>query len=249
MSQSVVSSPITIDHPAVGRIRLLASFPTYLHDFLTDMIANGDIRCILHEGCYFVVLKDVEPYSATEEPDGDDLPDPVILSASAVAELLQAVKKQADTAVQAKRARLVDSLPQALRPTTHPFAQFSWSGFWRDVAHVGASVAGEAEAQRINEAFAALSASAENGTLETIGLPSFHRVMLSLVHPDLEQQFDDIWSVGQGRLDMFQDPQERTRAVAILSRLTAMYSGYRGTPEGSQTPQLTMDAYLQIVKL
>lgn len=249
MSQNAVPSPVTIHHSAVGRMRLLASFPTDLHDFLTDMIADGDIRCILHQSDHYVPLDDVEPYSF-DEMDGDNVSDPVILSDDAIAELLNTIKAQANAAVRAKRARLIEAATKALSPPSpHPFAQVSWAGFWHDVAQVGASVAGEAGAQRIDEAFAVLTASAENGTLESIGLPHFHRTLLSLVHPALEQRFDEIWSPGRGRLDMPNDLQAQKTAIAMLRKITAMYSGYRGTPEGSETPQRTMSAYLQIVQL
>jgi hypothetical protein len=250
MSQSAIPSPITIHHPAVGQMRLLASFPTRMHDFLTGKIGDGDIRCILHEGDHFVALDDVEPYSVTEIDDGEEQAAPAIISADAVAKLLKAIKAQADATVHAKRARLADTATKALSPSApHPFAQVSWAGFWTDVAQVGVSVAGEADAHKADEAFAVLTASVENGTLETIGLPHFHRLLLSLAHPALKQRFDEIWSPGRGQLEMPQDPQAQKMALAILRRLTAMYSGYRGTPEGSETPQRAMSAYLQIVKL
>ena len=246
------NSPIVIDHPTVGRMRLLISFPQNQHEFLAGMIADGSIRCISHEGSQFVALEDVEPYSFTEL-DIDELSDRVITSAeiSAGAKLLETIKARTDAAVQSKRAKLVGFLPKGLGPpiTSNPFGQADWAGFWQDVASTGATLAGEAEARRIDEAFAVLGTSAENGTIDQIGFSHFHKELLALAHPELEQRFDEIWSPGRGYLELPNDPKMQVTVLAILRRLTRMFSGYRGAPEGSETPQHMMGEYLRLMKL
>ncbi|MCK1621042.1 hypothetical protein IVA96_31630 [Bradyrhizobium sp. 159] len=169
---------------------------------------------------------------------------------SAGTALVGAVQAQASTdeIVRSKRAGLIAFAKANQRPTSHPFAQVRWKSFWDDVADVGANLAGEAEAQRISAALTMLEESAANGTIGNVGLPHFHRVLLSLAAPELDEQFDAVWSPGCGRLEI-KDTDRQPLVLAVLRRLTKTFTGYRGDPEGSETPSHVMNQYLDLVSL
>jgi hypothetical protein len=247
MTKSLNSTPAFFDHPELGQIRSVISFPPHVREFLQNMIAEGDIRCIWHEGHQFVPLREVEPYSLTDL-DGEEL-EQVFLPAAGEA-LLGAVEAQAssDEAIQRKRAKLVEFVRAPRNPAPNPFAQVLWKFFWRDAADVGANLASEAEAQKMADALTVLNESAADGTVNSVGLPHFHRVLLSVAAPELDAKFDEIWSPGRGRLEI-DDLQKLTTVLVTLRRLIMTFTGYRGDPEGSQTPVYEMNQYLQLVSL
>lgn len=251
MSQSSDGVPALFHHPQVGQLRALVSFNPQDQDFLGRMIAEGEIRCVWHEGYQFVPLNEVEPYSLTELDDEAiarmQLP---AADHSSGATLLSAVQAQASTddIVRGKRANLIEFAKANWTPTSRPFAQVRWMAFWSDVADVGASLAGEVEAQKIAEAMTILEESAANGTIDTMGLPHFHKVLLSLADPELAETFDAIWLPGCARLEI-KNPQQQSTVLAALRRLTTTFTGYRGDPEGSETPSQLMNSYLDLMSL
>lgn len=251
MSDSQNQVPALFYHPHFGQIRALTSFAPDTRQFLEDMIAQGVIRCIWHEGYQFVPLNEVEHYSVTEL-DGDAIAHMMLPAAdhSSGATLLGAVEAQAskDEIIREKQAGLIKFARANLAPTFHPFAQVRWMAFWSDAADVGANLAGDEEVQKIANAMSFLEESAANGTIDSIGLPHFHRVLLSLAAPELDKQFDAIWSPGCGRLEI-KDPKRQPMVGAVLRRLTATFTGYRGDPEGSETPSQLMNRYLDLMSL
>jgi hypothetical protein len=93
-----------------------------------------------------------------------------------------------------------------------------------------------------------LEDSVANGTIDSVGLPHFHRVLLSIAAPELGERFDEIWSPGYGLLEI-KDPKRQPMVLAVLRRLTKTFTGYRGEPEGSETPTRVMNQYFDLVSL
>ncbi|MGY3472275.1 hypothetical protein [Bradyrhizobium ottawaense] len=242
-------TPALSFHPKVGQIIALAAFGEQFRGFLHVMIAREEMRCISYQGRKYVVLDEIEPYS----PGGVDLyetfagvmlpaNEPSIGAASALAD------SSKRDAVQASRRYLIklnDVFPsaEASFAPSNPFMISSKRDlpghFWRDVAFVGANLAGAEEAKRMNEAFAVLATSFASG-LAYQGLAHFHKALLSTAAPELVPKFEWIWSSGGTR---FISPDRLTVALEKFSRLTLTFSGYRGDPEGSETPGYIMDLY------
>ncbi|TYO67403.1 hypothetical protein FXV83_05325 [Bradyrhizobium hipponense] len=226
----------------------MAAFGEEARRFLLVMIAREEMRCIIYQEKRYVILDEIEPYSPVDLDEtftGVMLPanDPSVGAASALAE---SSKRDAVQAIRTHLIKLNDVFPSA-EVSFAPANPFKISSkrhvpnFWRDVAFVGANLAGLEEAKRVNEAFAILATSVAAGLADE-GLAHFHKVLLSTAAPELAPKFDWIWSPGRARL--YIPANKMTKALEILSRLTLTFSGYRGDPEGSETPRSLMDLYL-----
>ena len=231
-------------------MRALTTFSKQVRGFLESMIAEGDIRCIWHLGHQFVPLEDIAPY-AVIDLDEEEATDLVLSSDADAAPLLDALNLQSQTdqvlqAIRDKLKAIADRDLGAAAP--HGFAQISWLAFWSNVAAVAVNFASENEAQKISAAMRMLEDSAANGTIGIVGLPNFHKVLLSLAAPELGKRFDEIWSAGYGLLEI-KDMDRQPMVLAVLRRLTKTFTGYRGEPEGSETPSRVMNQYLDLVSL
>jgi hypothetical protein len=218
-------APLIIHDIELGTIRLLSSFPEHVRDLFEHLIAIEDMRCIMRGGHAYVAWDDV---AAAFERQG-----------------------RSDDAVLRAKARLtaVTSHNPQTTPAT-PFAHaLKWRAFWSDAAFVAANLAGEVEAATIQAAFTQMSESIANGAVNSIGTRVFHRTLLSLADANLVMHFDEIWLPGAGRLDLPNDAEKQRLALAFLERLTAMFNGGRGAPEGADTPRRAMDQYLSIASL
>jgi hypothetical protein len=241
----------------LGTIRLLSSFRKDVRDLFEHLIASGDMRSISRGGHAYVAWDDVAGYSFEDGWKADPTP-PGLSPTSDWIEKSQpedplkgSIEEQgrSQDAIIHARARLAATLTQALEPNpVNPFAQaITWGGFWSDAAFVAANIAGEIEAAQMRAAFTKMSESITNGTVNSIGAKAFHKTLLSLADRGLVPRFDEIWSKGGVELPV--DPEKQQLALAALSQLRTMFDGYRGQPEGADTPRRAMDRYMSMACL
>jgi hypothetical protein len=259
MSMSPLKNPIIVSDPELGTIRLLSSFRQDVRELFEQLIASQDIRCIWFEGHAYVAWDDVAAYDAGEgwvvnsTAPGLSITSNWIRKSEPKDPLKAAIDHQSksDDAVLRARTNLATVISHRLTPPSpNLFAQtLTWGRFWSDAAFVAANLAGESEAAKMRAAFSRTSASVADGTVNSVGLQVFHRALLLLADASLVARFDEIWSPGMGRLELPNDPERQRLALALLERLTAMFDGARGDPEGADMPRRTMDQYLSVASL
>jgi len=253
MTNQTTPSPANIFCPGVGHLQSLERLPSHGREFMENRIIGGEVRCFWHNGTGYIHVDDLEPYSPSgSEPFSADSSCPIVLKtdggapaplADAIVDSLRELRAKLPTLTREKLARSPNS-PQE----NNPFVQAAiWGGFWSDVARVAANFANEAEAARIKTAHSIVVTGLADGTANTLGIPNFHKELLSLANPELEDLFAEIWKPGRACLELPEDAEAQKDAVAFLGCLTAMFSGYRGEPEGSDTPQHTMGRYLELM--
>lgn len=237
----------------VGQMIALNAFALQYREFIEHMIAVEDIRCITQRENRYVVLDEIEPYSPVDldEMFADmmlPLVDPGFQLACAAA---QSKKNDAVGEARSKLPKLVKEWASFVEGanSTNPFiagtCRSSLYNFWKEIAFVGAHLAGAAGADKTRTALAIVSNRICTNEADSY-FDEFHKMLLSIAAPPLASEFEQISKPGKGRLIV---PQQRqTFAVGILSRLVASFSGYRGDPEGSETPRAIMTEYLQVAK-
>lgn len=250
MSLPPTLTPALYYHPEEGQLIALASFNSQFRGFVEEMIAREEMRSVLaHHQNLYVLASDIEPYSAIDldEEFADKMipPDPLFGTFSVLAQLR---KSKAIPAIQshfAKLSKTLDVRVSADNPFSRELEELSFFRFWSDVAFVGASIAGEAEAGQVHEAFENLANKAGSDAFDE-NLALFHKLLLSIATSELAEKFDWLWSAGRGRLSI--PREEETVALYILKKLTSTFSGYRGDPEGSEGPRYLMQQYLRVAK-
>lgn len=245
------SQPRTTHHPDLGQLILLEGIPA---EPLEGLFQSGVLRTILHDGRRYVVRAELEAYSPTDIDELIDLNAIVeVDEASTPDRLHEAVQNQADTDkhLAPSRARLIQRVHSALErgPTANPVAAtFEWPTIWADAAHIAVNMVGDVEVARMALAYQNLTTAPESGDIDPGTFAAFHRTLLALAAPELDDRFPEIWQPGYGLLAVPSDATSRTMVLAVLRRLMALFSGYRGNPEGSETPSQVMGDYLPLVQ-
>jgi hypothetical protein len=208
----------------------------------------------LHHGHRYVIRAELEAYSPTDIEDLIDLDAIVEIDADSTPDRLhEAVQYQADTDEQhaSSRARFVQRVQDALKhgPATNPFAAtLEWPTIWSDAAQIAVNTAGDIEAARMARAYQNLASVSESGNIDPDAFAAFHRALLALAAPELDDRFSEIWQPGYGLLAVPSDVASHTMVLAVLRRLVALFSGHRGNPEGSETPSQVMVDHLALVQ-
>lgn len=247
---STILHPRTTHHPDLGQLILLHGIAA---EPLEGLMQSGAVRAIVHNGNRYVVRAELDAYSATDIEDLIDLDAVVEIDADSTSDRLhEAVQNQADTDKHytSSRARFIQRVHDALKhgPTANPFAAtFEWPTFWSDAAQIAVNMAGDIEATHMAQAYQNLVAASKSGDLDPDTFTAFHRALLALAAPELDECFSEIWKPGYGLLAAPSDVASRTMVLAILGRLVAIFSGHRGNPEGSETPSQVMGDYLALV--
>jgi hypothetical protein len=209
----------------------------------------------LHNGHRYVVRTELEAYSPTDIEDLINLDAIVEIDADSTSDRLhEAVQYQNDTDKHhaSSRARFIQRVHDALEhgPTANLFAAaLVWPTIWSDAAQIAVNMAGDIEAARMAQAYQNLATASETGDIDGDAFTAFHRTLLALAAPELDERFPEIWQPGNGLLAVPEDIASRTAVLAILRRFVALFSGYRGNPEGSETPSKIMGDYLTLVQL
>lgn len=242
----------TITHPQLGQMILLDGISGQT---IETLIQAESLRCILHKGHRYVVRGELAGYCPAGVEDAIDLDSIVEIDDQAIPEPLQiAIRAQTviDEQIPASRSRLVRNVLGALRnpPTQHIFAHaLRWPEIWASAAHIALNTASEFEAIRIAEAYHNVTVEPGSGLIDEAAFTVFHRTLLSLAAPELDPYFLQIWQAGYGLLIISQEPGAHAAVLNVLRRLVSLFSGYRGVPEGSDTPVQVMADYLRLVRL
>jgi hypothetical protein len=242
--------PILVTDLETGTLRLLSSFPEHLRALFENLISEEDMRCIWLDGHAYVAWDDVAPYTHEDGWDMDLISTELAEKIQSSDPLKTAIEQQgkSDDAVLRTKARLVAMTASVPDTAAHPFAHaLQWHGFWNDDAFVATSLAGEAEAASMCEAFKEISGGVNNGAANDLGVQAFHKALLSVVDPTFERSFAEIWS--KGGVTLPNDPEKQRLALAALGQLTTMFNGGRGNPEGADTPRRAMTRYMANVSL
>lgn len=249
---STILQPRTTHHPDLGQLILLEGISA---EPLKSLLEGGALRTILHDGHRYVVRAELDAYSPTDIKDLIDLDAIVEINEASVSDRLhQAVQDQADTDTHLppSHARLIQRVHSALErgPTANTIAAtLEWPTIWSDAAQIAVNMAGDIEAARMAQAYQNLATASETGDIDGDTFTAFHRTLLALAAPELDERFPEIWQPGNGLLAVPEDIASRTAVLAILRRFVALFSGYRGNPEGSETPSKIMGDYLTLVQL
>jgi hypothetical protein len=215
-----------------------------------DLISKENMRCIWLDGHAYVAWDDVAPYTHEDGWDMRLISSNLSEKAQSSDPLTAAIEQQgkSDDAVLRTKARLIAITARVPDTAAHPIAHaLQWHGFWNDAAFVAASLAGEAEAASVREAFQEVPGGVNNGAANGLGVQAFHKALLSVVDPTFERSFAEIWS--KGGVTLPNDPEKQRLALAALGQLTTMFNGGRGNPEGADTPRRAMTRYMASVSL
>lgn len=250
-NMSTIQRPRTAHHPDLGQLILLHGISTHA---VENLLQSSALRSVLHDGHQYVVRSELEAYGQTDIEDLIDLDAVVEINEHTAPDRLhEAVQMQADADeyIAPSRSRLVQRVEEYLQrdPTTNPFARpLGWPSIWDDAVHIAVNMAGDLEASRIAQAYQNIVTTSGGGNIDAEAFIQFHRTLLSLAAPELDDRFPEIWQPGYGLLPVPSDVASRTMVLAVLRRLVALFSGYRGNPEGSETPSQLMGDYLALVQ-
>lgn len=238
----------------VGQMIVLNAFAQQYRGFLEHMIALEDIRCITQGQNRYVLLNEIEPYSPVDldEVFADTmlpLVDPGFQLACAVA---QSKKNELVGEARSRLPDFVEGWASSVEGTTStdPFiagtSRSTLYDFWKEVAFISAHLAGAAGTEKARAALAIVSDRVCTDEADSY-FDEIHKTFLLIAAPQLASEFKRISTPGKGRLVVPQKHQPL--ALRILSALIATFSGYRGNPEGSETPRSIMTRYLAVARL
>lgn len=244
-------APALTFNPAVGQMIALDAFAQQYRGFLEHMIAREHIHCITQRQKRYVVLDEIEPYSPIDldEEFADTIVPAVDSGFPLACAVAQANKDNAVQEAQSKLPKLIKGWALSVEGTasTNPFVagtcRSTLYNLWEEVAFIAAHVAGAEGSEKARAVLAAARANLCTDKADSY-FDEFHKMLLSIAAHQLVSEFEQISEPGKGRLIVPQ--QRRTFAIGILSRLVASFSGYRGDPEGSETPRSIMAEYLQV---